>query len=86
MRKPFEAATPESLGISSRSILEFIRRAQNSCIEMHKFAILRHGKLAAKGCWAPYQEDVPHAMFSFSKTLTATAIGFAEQEGILTLD
>ncbi|MGN1250300.1 MAG: serine hydrolase domain-containing protein [Candidatus Spyradocola sp.] len=86
MRKPFETATPESLGISSRSILAFIRRAQDSCIEMHKFAILRHGKLAAKGCWAPYQEDVPHAMFSFSKTLTATAIGFAEQEGILTLD
>ncbi len=42
MRQSFLTATPESLGISSRSILEFIRRAQDGCIEMHKFAILRH--------------------------------------------
>ena len=86
MYTPFETATPESLGISSRSIIEFIRRTKEHCIEMHKFAILRHGKLAAKGCWVPYEEDIPHAMFSFSKSLTATAIGFAEQEGLLTLD
>ncbi len=28
----------------------------------------------------------PHIMFSFSKSLASTAIGFAEQEGLLSLD
>ena len=55
-------------------------------IEMHGFMLLRHGQVCAEGSWAPYRPDVPHTMFSFSKSLTSTAIGFAVQEGILSLD
>ena len=31
-------------------------------------------------------KNFDHPLYSFSKSLTATAIGFAEQEGILSLD
>lgn len=84
--KPFETVLPESCGVSSRSILKFIDQAQRACIEMHSLMILRHGRVCAQGWWKPYAPEIPHAMFSFSKTLTATGIGFAEQEGLLSLD
>lgn len=82
----FERVTPESVGISSESILDFIHKAKAACVEMHGLVVLRHGKICAEGWWKPYAHDEKHIMFSFSKTLTATAIGFAEQEGILKLD
>ncbi len=82
----FERVTPESVGISSKSILEFLDELYRYGIEMHSFMLLRHGKVCAEGWWKPYTPASPHIMFSFSKSLTSTAIGFAEQEGLLSLD
>ena len=84
--KHFETATPESLGIRSESILNFIDNVRKDGLELHSFSVLRHGKLCAEGYARPYNPETPSIMFSFSKTLTATAIGFAVQEGILSLD
>ena len=82
----FKDVTPESAGISSKGILNFLDRMEESQIELHSFMVIRHGQCAAKGWWKPYDEKFRHPLYSFSKSLTATAIGFAEQEGILSLD
>ena len=82
----FTRVSPESLGIPSSAVLDLLDELYRLGIEMHAFRLLRHGKLCAEGSWAPYQPDTPHIMFSFSKSLTSTAIGFAVQEGILSLD
>ena len=82
----FAYVSPESLGISSAAIAEFIDRARLRSNELHSLQVLRHGKRCFFGCWAPYRKDTAHIMFSFSKSLTSSAIGFAEQEGLLSLD
>lgn len=82
----FKDVTPESTGISSKGILNFLDRIEENQIELHSFMVIRHGQCAAKGWWKPYDEKFRHPLYSFSKSLTATAIGFAEQEGILSLD
>ena len=82
----FKDVTPESAGISSKGILNFLDRIEENQIELHSFMVIRHGQCAAKGWWKPYDEKFRHPLYSFSKSLTATAIGFAEQEGILSLD
>ncbi len=79
----FKDVTPESAGISSKGILNFLDRIEENQIELHSFMVIRHGQCAAKGWWKPYDEKFRHPLYSFSKSLTATAIGFAEQEGIL---
>ncbi|KAE9133831.1 hypothetical protein PF010_g2674 [Phytophthora fragariae] len=48
--------------------------------------LLRHGQVTAEGWWAPYSADLPHMMFSLSKSFTSTAIGLAADEGYLSLD
>lgn len=82
----FERVTPESVGIHSSAVTAMLDELYRYGIEMHSFMLLRHGKVCAEGYWKPYGPGVQHIMFSFSKSLTSTAIGFAEQEGILSLD
>ena len=82
----FARVTPESVGIPSGAVLDMLDGLYSRGIEMHAFKLLRHGQACAEGSWAPYRADVPHVMFSFSKSLTSTAIGFAVQEGMLSLD
>ena len=78
--------TPESVGIPSQAVLDMLRELYRQGIEMHSFMLLRHGKVCAEGAWKPYQPQVQHILFSFSKSFTSTAIGFAVQEGLLSLD
>ena len=44
-RKPFETATPESVGVRSEDILSYIDALEHSGTEMHGLMIMRHGKL-----------------------------------------
>jgi CubicO group peptidase (beta-lactamase class C family) len=47
--------------------------------------IVRHGHVVAEGWWVPYAADVPHQLYSLSKSFTSTAIGLAAAEGKLKL-
>ena len=82
----FETISPESLGIPSESLLAFIEKEKEHSIEMHSLQILRHQKRCLEAYWTPYNREAAHILFSFSKSLTSTAVGFAEQEGLLSLD
>lgn len=82
----FQRVTPESVGIPSGAILDMLDQLYREGIEMHAFKLLRHGKVCAEGSWAPYAPETQHILFSFSKSFTSTAIGFAVQEGIISLD
>jgi CubicO group peptidase (beta-lactamase class C family) len=79
-------ATPESQGVSSAGITDFLNAADTSGVELHSFMFLRHGKVIAEGWWEPYSAGSKHIMYSASKTFTATGIGLAVSENRLTLD
>lgn len=78
--------TPELQGISSNIISHFLDTVHERGIEIHSFMALRGGHVIAEGWWNPYREDLPHMMFSLSKSFTSTAIGLAIQEGLLSLE
>ncbi len=80
------AASPESVGIDSRAVIEFCDYCEKEEIELHSFMLLRHGKVAAEVWRKPFNPQTPHTMFSFSKSVVSTAIGFAIDEGLLSLD
>ena len=80
------AASPEEVGVSSAAIADYIRDVEESEIEQHSFMILRHGKVAYEAWRKPYTPDLPHTMYSVSKSITSTAVGFAIDEGLLTLE
>lgn len=82
----FEKITPEKAGIKSKYIIEFTEECKRLGMELHSFMFLRHGKVFAQSWYKPYNEASPHIMFSFTKSLTSTAIGFAHSEGLLSID
>ena len=77
-----ERCTPESVGISSADIIALMDAFEQIGVENHSFMILRHGKVCAEAWAAPMAPEIPHALYSFSKSFAATAIGFAMDEKI----
>ncbi len=82
----FQETSPETQGLSSEAILTFIERLEKEVDAVHSFMILRNGQLVSKGWWEPFGSDTPHVMHSLSKSFTSTAIGFAVQEELISLD
>jgi CubicO group peptidase (beta-lactamase class C family) len=77
---------PERLGISSSAILKFINRLESEQLCMHGFMLVRKGKTAAEGYWAPYNKSSMHRMYSVSKSFVSLAIGLMADEGKISLN
>ncbi len=82
----FPRSSPESQGISSAAVLDFVDAADRETPEMHSFMLVRHGHVVAECWWAPYDANTRHALYSLSKSFTSTAAGFAITEGKFALD
>jgi len=87
-----ERATPESQGVDSAAIVEWLDACDRAFYggnlgTLHGFVIVRHGKVVAEGSWKPFDTlRVPHQLYSHSKSFTSTAIGFLVDDGLLDLD
>lgn len=79
-------STPEAQGISSSAIVDFLDAIKTQNLELHSFMLLRNSFVIAEGWWNPYAAELPHSLFSLSKSFTSTAIGLAVSEDILSLD
>ena len=80
------AARPEDAGVSSQGIIDYIAAREQAGIEPHALWVIRHGKVACRLNYAPYDDETPHMLFSLSKSFCSAAAGFAVQEGLLTWD
>ncbi len=84
---PLPRATPESQGISARAINGLIDAIHaDPLADAHAIMVLRHGKVIAEASWEPYSTQLPHQLYSLSKSVTATAIGMLVDEGKLSID
>lgn len=81
-----EKATPESQGVHSQAILEFLNKVNGQDLELHSFMLLKNGKNIADCWWKPYGPQYRHQLFSLSKSFTSMAIGLAIEEGLLTTE
>ncbi len=78
-------ATPESKGISSLHILQFLDDLERKHIPMHSFLLFKEDRILAEGYYSPYKKETLHRMFSISKSFTSIAVGILEAEGKLSL-
>ena len=70
-------------GLCATVLAQMMQRIVNEKLEMHSIMVLRGGKVAYEQFRKPYQPWIPHVMFSVSKSITATAVGFCVDEGLL---
>lgn len=79
-------ADPASVGIPARAVLAFLDEIAANRVCMHGFVIVRRGRIAAEGYWAPYTASDMHRMYSISKSFVSIAIGLLIEDGALALE
>ena len=80
------ASSPEAVGVDSKEVQAFIDHCMAEGKNLHSVMVIRHGKVACEAYRSPYAAEFKHMMYSVSKSFCATAIGFAIEEGKLSLD
>ena len=82
----FPSSTPEAQGVPSAAILAFLDAVERDTVGLHSLMLVRHGHVVAAGWWSPYAPELPHMLFSLSKSFTSTAVGLAVAEDRLSVD
>jgi CubicO group peptidase (beta-lactamase class C family)/predicted glycoside hydrolase/deacetylase ChbG (UPF0249 family) len=85
LAKALPRSNPESEKINPKAISEYLEAVKSNEQDLHSLMILRNGKVVYEQWFGENAANKTHVMYSVSKTFTATAIGFAIQEGLLDL-
>ncbi len=72
--------------LSSEWIYKFYKELENNGIENHGLLIEKDGETVFEEYAYPYCADMPHTLFSVTKSVVSTAAGFAIDEGLFSLD
>ena len=68
--------TPESEGIPSDAVVRFIDKVTEYRMNIHSFAFIRRGNVAAEAYAKPFfDENFNHRLYSCSKSFVSLAIG-----------
>ena len=79
-------STPESVGISSRNIADYVKTLSDNGLCTHSLIIYRHGKIVFEKYWEPFDADFLHRMYSVTKSFVSVAVGLLASDGLIDLD
>lgn len=75
MIRDLQFKKPEQEGLSSKHILEFIKRLEDRKVNLHSFLIYRNGHIITEAYYKPFDKNFQHRLYSSSKTIVSLAIG-----------
>ena len=81
-----QRCTPEQAGIASRHIVDFLNKLEEYHLSTHSVLMARGDHIFFECYYKPFHKDFRHRMYSVSKSFVSVAIGFCEQDGLLSLD
>ena len=82
----FKTVSPESIGISSKYVSQFINTLNERSLATHSVILARGENIFAEAYWAPFDKDFCHRMYSQTKSFVSVAIGLLIDDGLLSLD
>lgn len=77
-------STPGAQGVAVDAIRQFVD-ALDAIDSVHSVMVLRNAHVISEGWWEPYGPNVPHQLYSLSKSFTSAAVGLAISENKLSL-
>ena len=78
--------SPESVGIHSSHVYEFLASLQRRRIHMHSMLLMRGDQIFLDCYWKPFDANFAHRMYSQTKSYVSVAVGLAEEDGLIDLD
>lgn len=78
--------TPEEAGIATADVRRFYETLEGYHISAHSIILARGERIFSECYYAPFDKDFKHRIYSSTKSFVAVAIGFCEQDGLLSLE
>jgi CubicO group peptidase (beta-lactamase class C family) len=78
-------SAPQAQGVDPAAIDAMVRAWQAAGVRPFALRVIRHGVTVASRTWAPYRPEDRVLTYSLAKTFTASAVGLAVGEGLLTV-
>ncbi len=75
----------EKTKLSLKCINDFYNKLIENNIENHGLLIMKDEEIIYEKYQYPYSAQIPHTLFSVTKSIVSTAVGFAVDEGLLSL-
>ncbi len=72
--------------LSSEWLYKYYKELENCGVENHGLLIMQNGETIFEEYAYPYSADMPHTLFSVTKSVVSTAAGFAIDEGLFSLE
>ncbi len=82
----FERKTPESVGIPSALIIEFMDTLEKYKVNIHGFSLSVGHTIVAEGYYKPFTAESQHRMYSIAKSFVSVAIGLLQEEGKVSIE
>ena len=82
----FKHASPEECGVSSKNVKKYVCLLEKYGLSTHDVIMARGNKIFFEQYWEPFKADMPHRLYSVTKSFVAIAIGFLIDEKKLSLD
>jgi CubicO group peptidase (beta-lactamase class C family) len=81
--RDWRTSTPEEQGIDSALIADMLEHIAHQQIDIHSFLLIRNGYLVTEVYVNPYSPEIPHQLFSCTKSIISALIGIARDEGYI---
>jgi len=82
----FNRISPESAGISSEAVIDFVEYLESCNLRMHSILMMKGNEIFTEMYYAPFDKDSTHRMYSVTKSFVSVAIGLLEEDGVISLD
>lgn len=83
---PLARVSPQRAGVDPAFVQNMVKEYEKKGLRIHSFILVRDEQVYAEGYYAPYAPGSFQTVYSLSKSFTSTAMGIAQDEGILSLD
>jgi CubicO group peptidase (beta-lactamase class C family) len=77
----WRTATPESQGMDAQRLAALLETVQQERLNLHSLLIIRNGYLVSESYFGAYGPTTPHETYSCTKSVIATLIGIAIDQG-----
>jgi formylglycine-generating enzyme len=79
----WRTSTPEEQGIDSAMIADMLEHIAQQRIDIHSFLLIRNGYLVTEVYVNPYSPEIPHQLYSCTKSIISALTGIARADGYI---
>jgi CubicO group peptidase (beta-lactamase class C family) len=79
----WRVSMPEEQGVDSTLISEMLEHITQQQIDIHSLLIIRNGYLVTEAYFSPYSKEIPHPLYSCTKSFTSALVGIALKDGYI---